>query len=66
MSALLKRGITNMGEHLDEEYIEDLIRRMANSIDVRSPYEHLHDWLEQANPEVFKQWRAVYDIERKD
>ena len=54
-----------MGDNLDEQIIEDLIRRMATSLENESPYEHLYDWIQQANPEVFKQWEAVYDIERK-
>jgi hypothetical protein len=30
-----------------------------------TPTIHLYDWLQVAHPEVFKQWQAVYDIEKE-
>lgn len=54
-----------MGNNLDEQTIERLIQKMSQSINQRSPYEHLHDWLKEANPEVFKQWQSIYDIEKE-
>jgi hypothetical protein len=29
------------------------------------PYDHLYSWLQVAHPEVFKQWQAVFDIEKE-
>jgi hypothetical protein len=29
------------------------------------PYDHLYSWLQVAYPEVFKQWQAVFDIEKE-
>lgn len=57
-----------MATKLTDEDIENIVYKfrsysMSNGI---SPYEHLYEWLGQANPEVFKQWQAVYDIERKN
>lgn len=26
--------------------------------------EHMKDWIETVYPEVFKEWKAVYDVER--
>lgn len=31
-----------------------------------SPPIHLYAWLEQAYPEVFKQWQSIYDIEKEE
>jgi len=51
----------------DEDWIanEELEERLSNMYKrfEYSPLVHLYDWLQVANPEVFKQWQAVYDIE---
>lgn len=55
-------------ESLSHESLEEMIERIQNAIDDRyqqSPYEHLYDWLREANPEVFKQWLSIYDIEKE-
>lgn len=51
-----------MSSNLDDQAIEDLIRRMARVHDYQSPYEHLYEWLKDKDPMLFKQWEAVYAI----
>jgi hypothetical protein len=33
-------------------------------LEVKERYIHLHGWLSQMYPEAFKEWMAVYDVER--
>jgi hypothetical protein len=51
-----------MGESLNEETLERLIRKMSERLEYQSPYEHLYEWLKAKDPMLFKQWEAVYDI----
>jgi len=52
----------------DEDWIanEELEDKLHNMYKVfeNSPLVHLYDWLQVVNPEVFKQWQAVFDIEK--
>ena len=51
-----------MGESLNEETLERLIRSMSERLEYQSPYEHLYDWLQAKDPMLFAQWQAIYDI----
>ena len=59
-----------MGNMVDEYFDPDW--KVVETIDKLkrewndSPPIHLYAWLEQAYPEVFKQWLAIYDIEREE
>ena len=44
------------------EELEERLGKMYKQFE-NSPLVHLYDWLQIVNPEVFKQWQAVYDIE---
>lgn len=55
-----------MGNMTDQD-IEEYVYRLRDYKPFdNSPFEHLYDWLQVANPEVFKQWEAVYDIEKEN
>jgi hypothetical protein len=45
---------------------EQIEERLHNLHKNESPPIHLYDWIQGAYPEVFKQWLAIYDIERED
>jgi len=45
------------------EWIEERLHNYQSDFE-GSPLIHLFDWLQVVNPEVFKQWQAVYDIEK--
>jgi hypothetical protein len=47
------------------ERIEERIHSLKSEWN-DSPPIHLYAWLEQAHPEIFKQWSAIYDIEREE
>ena len=47
------------------EQIEERIHTLKSEWN-DSPPIHLYAWLEQAYPEIFKQWQAIYDIEREE
>ena len=44
------------------EWIEERLHNHRSSLE-DSPPLHLYDWLQVVNPELFKQWQAVFDIE---
>jgi len=45
------------------EWIEERLHNYQSNFE-GSPPLHLYDWLQVVNPEVFKQWQAVFDIEK--
>jgi hypothetical protein len=47
------------------EQIEERLHSLKQYYD-DSPPLHLYEWLEEAYPKVFKQWQAIYDIEREN
>jgi hypothetical protein len=47
------------------EQIEERIHTLKSEWE-DSPPIHLYAWLEQAYPEIFKQWQSIYDIEREE
>ena len=47
---------------IHNEWIEERLHNHRSSLE-DSPPLHLYDWLQVVNPEVFKQWQAVFDIE---
>jgi hypothetical protein len=49
----------------DEPEDDWWVSEQVDKIIKDSPQNHLCEWLAQAYPEVFKQWSAIYDIERE-
>jgi len=45
------------------EQIEERLHDLSKN---ESPPIHLYDWIQIAYPEVFKEWQAIYDIEREE
>jgi hypothetical protein len=43
------------------ERIEDRLHKLYSNDE---PPMHLYYWIQEAYPKVFKQWLAIYDIER--
>jgi len=57
-------NMSKMAEH-DLWITEQIEERLHKMHSMDSPPIHLYDWIQGAYPEVFKQWLAIYDIEKE-
>jgi hypothetical protein len=48
---------------MNDEDIEEYINKLRGYYS-DTPQEHLYDWVFNAYPDIFNQWKAVYDIEK--
>lgn len=50
--------------HVNGQSITSIIESGLNDMNLRSKQRSLYAWLQEAHPDVFKQWECIYYVEQ--